>query len=120
MSCGLTIPKISSDKRALTSLNRSKNRIKGAKVGKALGVALAGNTLLKELDLSGAENKPNMDICFVRAFAPGLSDNRVLTKLSFGDKQVVTITTKMTGANFSGKLKSYEAQIVAAFLPKCT
>jgi hypothetical protein len=43
-----------------------------------------------------------------------------LTKLMFGDKQVVTMTTEMTEANFSGKLKSYEAQIVAAFLPKCT
>jgi hypothetical protein len=44
-----------------------------------------------------------------------------MSKLTFGDKQqVVTMTTDMTEANFSGKLKSYEAQIVAAFLPKCT
>jgi hypothetical protein len=43
-----------------------------------------------------------------------------MLKLTFGDKQVVTMTTEMTEANFSGKLKSYEAQIVAAFLPKCT
>jgi hypothetical protein len=43
-----------------------------------------------------------------------------LTKLTFGDKRVVTMTTEMTEANFSGKLESYEAQIVAAFLPKCT
>ena len=43
-----------------------------------------------------------------------------LTKLMFGDKQVVTMTTEMTEANFSGKLKFYEAQIVTAFLPKCT
>ena len=47
-------------------------------------------------------------------------DMRALAKLTFGDKQVVTMTTEMTEANFSGKLKSYEAQIVAAFLPKCT
>jgi hypothetical protein len=45
---------------------------------------------------------------------------RALTKLTFGDKQVVTMTTEMTEANFTGKLESYEAQIVAAFLPKCT
>jgi hypothetical protein len=43
-----------------------------------------------------------------------------LTKLTFGDNQVVTMTTEMTEANFGGKLKYYEAQIVAAFLPKCT
>jgi hypothetical protein len=43
-----------------------------------------------------------------------------LTKLTFGEKQVVTMTTMMTEANFGGKLKSYEAQIVAAFLTKCT
>ena len=43
-----------------------------------------------------------------------------MLKLTFGDKQVVTMTTETTEANFSGKLKSYEAQIVAAFLPKCT
>jgi hypothetical protein len=42
-----------------------------------------------------------------------------LMKLMFGDKQVVTMTTEMTEANFSGMLKSCEAQIVAAFLPKC-
>jgi hypothetical protein len=49
-----------------------------------------------------------------------LSDIRALTKLTFGDKQVVTMATEMTEANFSGKLESYEARIVAAFLPKCT
>jgi hypothetical protein len=43
-----------------------------------------------------------------------------LSIFTFGDKQVLTMTTVMTDANFSGKLESYEAQIVAAFLPKCT
>jgi hypothetical protein len=43
-----------------------------------------------------------------------------MSKLTFGDKQVVTMTTEMTEANFSGKLRSYEAEIIAAFLPKCT
>jgi hypothetical protein len=45
---------------------------------------------------------------------------RAMTSLTFGDKQVITMTTEMTEANFSGKLKSHEARIVAAFLPKCT
>jgi hypothetical protein len=49
-----------------------------------------------------------------------IKDMGALTKLTFGDTHVVTMTTKMTEANFSGKLKSYEAQIVAAFLHKCT
>jgi hypothetical protein len=177
--------------RALSILNMSKNGMKGAEAGKALGDALAMNTVLKELDLSGQpktsrrSGRPNMDVAFVRAFAPGLSDNgaltkldisknmlcaagtkalaeglkgnqvltklnisgngmgitsnhgssdmsgvaaladvipsmEVLTKLTFGDKQVVTMTTETTQANFGGKLMSYEAQIVAAFLPKCT
>jgi hypothetical protein len=42
-----------------------------------------------------------------------------LTELIFGGKRVVTMTTEMTEANFSGKLEAYEAPIVAAFLPKC-
>jgi hypothetical protein len=49
-----------------------------------------------------------------------LQDMGTLTKLTFGDKQVVTMTTEMTEANFSGSLMSHEAQIVAAFLLKCT
>jgi hypothetical protein len=47
-------------------------------------------------------------------------DKGALSSFTFGDKQAVTMTTLMTDANFSGKLMSYEAQIVAAFLPKCT
>jgi hypothetical protein len=92
----------------------SKNGMEGAEAGKALGDALAMNTVLKELDLSGQPEtsqrsaRPNMDIGFVRAFAPGLSDNGALTKLTFGDKQVVTMTTEMTEANFSGK---WEAKV---------
>jgi hypothetical protein len=43
-----------------------------------------------------------------------------ISTLTFGDRQAVAMTTEMTEANFSGKLYSYEAQIVAAFLPKCT
>ena len=43
-----------------------------------------------------------------------------MSSFTFGDKQAVTMTTAMTEANFSGKLFSHEAQMVAAFLPKCT
>jgi hypothetical protein len=55
----------------------------------------------------------------ITALANAIPDMGALTKLMFGDEQPVTMTTEMTEANFSGKLKSYEAQIVAAFLPKC-
>jgi hypothetical protein len=43
-----------------------------------------------------------------------------LSSFTFGDKQAVTMTTEMTEINFSGKLFPHEAQVVAAFLPKCT
>jgi hypothetical protein len=79
----------------------SKNHIKGAEAGKALGDALAGNTVLKELDLSG-ENwiYHNMDLGFVKAFTPGLSDNGALYSLdlshnSLGHAVGVEVLTKM-------------------------
>ena len=101
--------------RALTALNVSCNGIEGAEAGKALGNTLAANTVLQQLDLSknysGAE--------FANEFSVGLRANGALATITFGDKQAVTMTTTMTEANFSGKLRSYEAQIVAAFLPKC-
>jgi hypothetical protein len=56
----------------------------------------------------------------VIALADAIGDMRALSNFTFGDKQAVTMTTEMTNANFSGKLKPHEAQIVAAFLPKCT
>jgi hypothetical protein len=73
---------------ALTSLNMSKNHITGAEAGKALGDALAGNTVLKELDLSGERHSPNMDIGFVQAFTPGLSDNGALIKLGISGNYI--------------------------------
>ena len=39
--------------------------------------------------------------------------------ITFGDKEEVTLTTATTDADLSSKLCSYEAQIVASFLPKC-
>jgi hypothetical protein len=71
-----------------------------------------------ELDMSGKA----MDTGdFIMLAAAEIDDNGALTELTFGDgTQLVTMTTEMTEANFSGKLQSYEAQIVAAFLPKCT
>jgi hypothetical protein len=54
------------------------------------------------------------------ALANAIPNMGALSSFTFGDKQAVTMTTLMADANFSGKLKSYEAQIAAAFLPKCT
>jgi hypothetical protein len=67
--------------RAMTILNMSNNRLQGAEAGKALGDALAGNTVLKELDLSGEKCSPNMDIEFVKAFTQGF-DNGALATLT--------------------------------------
>jgi Ran GTPase-activating protein (RanGAP) involved in mRNA processing and transport len=83
-----------SDMGALLILNMSKNDMKGAEAGKALGDALATNTVLKELDLSGQPEKsrdsarPNMDVAFVKAIAPGLSDNRAMTSLNLSDNKL--------------------------------
>jgi hypothetical protein len=91
-----------SDNGALTSLNMPKNDIKGAEAGKALVDALAGNTVLKELELSGEQFY--MDIGFVKAFIPGLSDNGTMTSLSFA----------------SNRFGVQGAKIIAAVLLKCT
>ena len=71
-----------------------KNGMKGAEAGKALGDALATNTVLKEIDLSGQPQigfdsaRPNMDVAFVKAFAPGLSDNGALIKLDISSNAI--------------------------------
>jgi hypothetical protein len=78
--------------------------------------ALKANTSITELNLA----KNGITANDTKILAPAISDNGALTNLTFGEKQVVTMTTEMTEANFSGKLKPCEAQIVAAFLPKCT
>jgi hypothetical protein len=114
-------PNIPSNNRALTSLNISANGLQGAEVGKALGDTIAANTVLTELDISGGDyGFQKCDVEFVQTLSVGLRDNGAMTSLTFGDKQVVTMTAEMTEANLGGKLKYYEAQIVAAFLPKCT
>ena len=75
-------PNIPSGNRALTSLNMSANGLKGAEAGKALGDAIAANTVLKELDISGGEYNPQCDVAFVQTFSVGLRDNGALTSLN--------------------------------------
>ena len=74
------------------------------------------NKSLSEIDLSSRY----LDAKDAIVVAEYIKDSGAMTKLTFGNKQVLTMTTEMTEADFSGKLESYEAQIVAAFLPKCT
>jgi hypothetical protein len=73
----------------MTKLNLSGNGITGAQAGKALGDAIAGNTVLKELDISGDEYY-KCDVEFVKAFAVGLHDNGALTKLVLEDNKLAT------------------------------
>jgi hypothetical protein len=109
----------------MLSANLLKNDIP-IEQAKALVSILKEHPALKSLcGNSGEETKLDMTGKKIGAegaimLAPEIAGNGAMLKLTFGDKQVVTMTTETTEANFSGKLKSYEAQIVAAFLPKCT
>ena len=81
---------------ALTKLNVSANQMEGSEAGKAFTSALAANTVLKELDLSGppeAETsiglaRPGADAAFMKEFAVGLSTNRALTSLNLSNNKL--------------------------------
>jgi Ran GTPase-activating protein (RanGAP) involved in mRNA processing and transport len=90
------------DNGALTSLNMSANGLKGAEAGKALGDAIAANTVLKELDISGGLWR--CDVEFLQSFSVGLRDNGAMTSLNLA----------------SNALGVEGAKIIAACLPKCT
>ncbi len=68
-----------------------------------------------EADLSGL----GMNADDAAILADEVPVKGALATITFGNKQAVTMTTTMAEADFSGKLEGYEAQIVAAFLPKC-
>jgi hypothetical protein len=78
----------------MTKLNLSKNGIKGAEAGKALGDAIAGNTVLKELDISG-DKYNKCDVEFVKAFAVGLHDNGALLSLDISRNNLRVEGTKL-------------------------
>jgi hypothetical protein len=82
----------------------SANGLVGAKAGKALGDAIAINTVLKDLDISGGQYGQQCDVEFVQAFSVGLRDNGAMTSLNLA----------------SNELGVEGAKIIAAFLPKCT
>jgi hypothetical protein len=107
----------------LTKFDISKNDLK-AEGGMALAAGLKGNQVITELNIRdnqlGRDSEGWADTSGIIAIADAIPDMGSISTLTFGDKQAVTMTTEMTEANFSGKLCSFEAHIVAAFLPKCT
>jgi Ran GTPase-activating protein (RanGAP) involved in mRNA processing and transport len=83
---------------ALKKLLMAKNRIRGAKAGKALGKMLAANTVLKELDLSDQGNgfKPNnLDAACAKKLAIGLGANGTLVKFDISQNSLCAEGTKL-------------------------
>ena len=73
---------------SLVKLSLRANMICGSEAGKALGDALAANTVLKELDLSRQGDRwgeGKLDAAFATEFAVGLGTNGVLEKLRFAE-----------------------------------
>ena len=116
--CAPSIPAI----RALVKFTISDNDLR-AEGGKALAEALKDNTIMKELNIANNnlsyDADANTDMSGIIAISDAIPTMGAMATITFGDKQAVTMTTTMTEADFSGKLKGYEAHIVAAFLPKC-
>ena len=108
-------------KGALTSLDISNNMMATKEAGKALAEALASNSVLRELNLSGNAGFNGLDgPGFAQELATGVSANGALETITFGDEQAVTMKADMNEADFSNKgLGAPGAMIVAAFLPKC-
>ena len=109
--------------RALVKFDIGNNTILAAG-GQALAAALKNNQVITELNVAGnqlgrKEAYGAADLSGVMDIANAIPTMRALATITVGDKQAVTMTTTMTEADSGGKLESYEAQIVAAFLPKC-
>jgi hypothetical protein len=81
-----------SDNGALLVLSLKENGLGTEEGGKVIGEMLKGNSVLRELDLSGnsvypsSENSPK----FVVALSPGLADNGVLLVLSLHSNKLLT------------------------------
>ena len=77
---------------ALVKLTMGANHIRGAEAGKALGAAIAANTVLKELDLSKQgqyfDNNDRLDAPFAKEFAIGLSTNGALASLDLSQNSI--------------------------------
>jgi hypothetical protein len=92
---------------ALTKLNISNNSIKpeGAKV---LAEALKGNQVMAELNIScnkmTDDGNYGTDMSGVIALTDVIPGMGALSSFTYGDKQVLTMATEITEANFSGEL----------------
>jgi hypothetical protein len=74
----------------------SANRLEGAEAGKILGDAIAANTVLKELDITG---DGGCDVEFVQTFSVGLRDNRALLQLRLANNSLgITGTQFLCGS----------------------
>jgi hypothetical protein len=114
---------------ALSTLCLKDNKLATKEAGKALAAALAGNSVLTELDVSNNSwyNEGDKDdgVGFAQELAAGIKDNGAISKFTFSgdcsDSKSVTMETTMTVADFTGKgLGVSEAVMLSAFLPKCT
>ena len=78
---------------ALVKLIMGANCLTGEGAGKALGDAIATNTVLKELDLSSAQAEYDFQKCdagFAKGFSAGLGANGALTSLDISSNNLVT------------------------------
>jgi hypothetical protein len=85
----------------------SANGLKGAEAGKTLGDAIATNTVLKELDISGSQyDDQKCDVEFVQAFSVGLRDNGAMLLLNLSNNALgpegvlITCETLLNDARF--------------------
>jgi Ran GTPase-activating protein (RanGAP) involved in mRNA processing and transport len=81
------------DMGALSKLVMRKNNIHGAEAGKAFAGMQAGNTVLKELDLSSQKTDgfgDALDAAFAKEFAVGISDNGAMTRLNLSNNGLLT------------------------------
>jgi hypothetical protein len=109
------------DNGALTSLNMSANGPKGAEAGKALGDAVAANTSLKELDISGGQYDSQMcDAEFVKTFSVGLRDNRALAYFNISKNGLSVAGAKVLGEALRGNQVMTEINISSNYLGKAS
>ena len=74
---------------ALVKLLLGANGFKGFEAGKALGDAIAVNTVLKELDISGGwRDSEKCDTAFAKGFSPGLGTNGAIVKFDISNNDI--------------------------------
>ena len=101
-----------SAKGAFEKLLMGANGFKGAYVGKALGDAIAANTVLKELDISGGTYWPEQcDLAFVKEFSVGLGANGALVKFDISNNWLCVAGCEALAAALSGNQTMTELNV---------